>query len=78
LCRSPEGATGPRLSIASARLVRRWRCAGGAPVADDHLLAAVVGHVAHASPANHNFDPAAPIARRERLGILSYYYRPAA
>jgi hypothetical protein len=31
------------------------------------------------APANENAGPAAPIARRERLGgILSYYYRPAA
>jgi hypothetical protein len=31
------------------------------------------------APANENADPAAPIARRARLGdLLSYYYRPAA
>jgi hypothetical protein len=32
-----------------------------------------------AAPVNDNADPAAPIARRERLGgLLSYYYRAAA
>ncbi len=40
---------------------------------DNQLITAV------ASPANENVDPAAPVARRGRLGgILSYYYRPAA
>ncbi len=40
---------------------------------DNRLITAV------AAPANENADPAAPIARRERLGgISSYYYRPAA
>jgi putative transposase len=40
---------------------------------DNRLITAV------ATPANENADPAAPIARRERLGgLLSYCYRPAA
>jgi hypothetical protein len=35
--------------------------------------------IAIAAPANQNDDPAAPLARRERLGgILRYYYRRAA
>ena len=40
---------------------------------DNRLITAAAG------PANENTDPAAPIARRERLGgISSHYYRPAA
>ena len=40
---------------------------------DNRLITAV------ATPASDNADPAAPIARRERLGgLLSYYYRPVA
>jgi transposase InsO family protein len=40
---------------------------------DNRLITAV------AVPANENADPAAPIARRERLGgLLSYYYRATA
>jgi transposase InsO family protein len=40
---------------------------------DNRLIATV------AAPANENADPAAPIARRERLdGLLSYYYHLAA
>ena len=40
---------------------------------DNRLITAI------AAPVNDNADPAAPIARRERLGgVLSYYYRAAA
>ena len=40
---------------------------------DNQLITAI------AAPVNDNADPAAPIARRERLGgLLSYYYRAAA
>lgn len=43
---------------------------------DDRLQ---VTGVPAAAPADENADPAAPIARRARLGdLLSYYYRPAA
>jgi transposase InsO family protein len=40
---------------------------------DNRLITAI------AAPVNDNAEPAAPIARRERLGgLLSYYYRAAA
>ena len=55
------------------RHLRRYHLERNHQGLDNQLITAV------AAPANENVDPAAPVARRERLGgISSYDYRPAA
>ncbi|HEU4726509.1 MAG TPA: integrase core domain-containing protein [Kofleriaceae bacterium] len=61
------------LRVAISEFVEHYHLERNHQGLDNRLLTAV------ASPANQNVFPAAPVARRERLGgILSYYYRPAA
>jgi transposase InsO family protein len=61
------------LRVAISEFVEHYHLERNHQGLDNRLLTAV------AEPANENAGPAAPVARRERLGgILSYYYRPAA
>jgi putative transposase len=61
------------LRLAISEFVEHYHLERNHQGLDNQLITAV------AAPANDNVDPAAPIARRERLGgILSYYYRRAA
>jgi transposase InsO family protein len=61
------------LRIAISEFVEHYHLERNHQGLDNRLLTAV------AAPANENAGPAAPVARRERLGgILSYYHRPAA
>jgi transposase InsO family protein len=61
-----------RLRVAISGFVEHYHLERNHQGLDNRLLTAV------AAPANENAGPAAPIARRERLGgILSYYYRSA-
>ena len=61
------------LRIAISEFVEHYHLERNHQGLDNRLLTAV------ATPANENVDPAAPVARRERLGgVLSYYYRLAA
>jgi transposase InsO family protein len=60
------------LRVAIAEFVAHYHLERNHQGLDNRLITAV------ATPANENADPAAPIARRKRLGgLLSYYYRPA-
>ena len=61
------------LRLAISEFVAHYHLERNHQGVDNRLLTAI------AAPANENAGPAAPIARRERLGgILNYDYRPAA